>query len=118
MSGVGKTTLLNAVQPNLGLRVNEISPFSGKGRHTTSHLEMFPLDAGGYLVDTPGIKQFGLVGLPQRALPYLFREMRPLIGQCQFRSDCSHHKEPGCAIKKAVDSGAISPMRYESFLRM
>jgi ribosome biogenesis GTPase len=118
MSGVGKTSLLNAVQPDLGLRVNTISNFSGKGRHTTTHLEMFPLEVGGYLVDTPGIKTFGLVGLPKTDLPYMFREMRPLIGQCRFRTDCAHRQEPGCAIKDAVAAGTISKMRYESFLRM
>ncbi len=118
MSGVGKTSLLNAVQPDLGLRVKTISQSTGKGRHSTSHLEMFPLHAGGYLVDTPGIKTFGLVGLPQAVLPYLFKEMRPFIGQCRFRSDCAHRQEPGCAIKEAVAAGIISKMRYESFLRM
>ena len=120
MSGVGKSSLLNAVQPDLGLRVNQISKTSGKGRHTTSHLEMFPLDQGGYLVDTPGIKTFGLVGMPKQrgALAVLFPEMRPFIGQCRFRTDCAHKKEPGCAIKEAVAEGVIAPLRYQSYLRL
>ncbi|NKB70119.1 MAG: ribosome small subunit-dependent GTPase A [Candidatus Latescibacteria bacterium] len=120
MSGVGKSSLLNAVQPDLGLRVNQISGFSGKGRHTTSHLEMFPLDRGGYLVDTPGIKTFGLVGMPKRrgALAVLFPEMLPYIGQCRFRTDCAHDKEPDCAIKEAVAQGAIAHRRYQSYLRL
>lgn len=118
MSGVGKTTLLNAVQPGLGLRVREISRVTGKGKHTTSHLEMFPLDGGGSVVDTPGIKTFGLWETDSSDLVSLFREMRPYVGRCKFRLDCSHTHEPGCAIKEAVEAGHIAQVRYESYLRM
>lgn len=118
MSGVGKTTLLNAVQPDLGLRVNAISDATGKGKHTTSHLEMFPLDGGGAVVDTPGIKTFGLWETDSSDLTGLFREMRPYIGQCKFRLDCTHTHEPDCAVKAAVEDGRISELRYDSYLRL
>jgi ribosome biogenesis GTPase len=118
MSGVGKTTLLNAVQPGLGLRVNEISEATGKGKHATSHMEMFPLDGAGSIIDTPGIKTFGLWDTDEEDLALFFREMRPYVGQCKFRLDCTHRHEPGCAIKEAVEAGHISEMRYESYLQM
>jgi ribosome biogenesis GTPase len=118
-SGVGKTSLLNAVQPGLGLRVKEVSQATGKGRHTTSRLEMFPLDSGGGVVDTPGMREFGLWYDPaEGGLASLFVEMRPYIGTCRFRLDCSHSHEPGCAIKDAVQAGEISPLRYRNYLRI
>jgi ribosome biogenesis GTPase len=118
-SGVGKTSLLNAVQPGLGLRVKEVSQATGKGRHTTSHLEMFPLDNGGSVVDTPGMREFGLWHNPaEGGLASLFVEMRPYIGQCRFRLDCSHSHEPGCAIKDAVQAGDIAELRYRNYLRI
>lgn len=118
MSGVGKTTLLNAIEPGLGLRVKEISEASGKGKHTTTHLEMFPLAGGGHIVDTPGMKFFGLRETEAEDLASLFVEMRPFVGRCRFRLDCSHSHEPGCAIKAAVEAGQISRMRYDSFLNL
>ncbi|MFQ5592602.1 MAG: ribosome small subunit-dependent GTPase A [Anaerolineae bacterium] len=118
MSGVGKTTLLNAVQPGLGLRVREISESTGKGKHTTSHVEMFPLDGGGSVVDTPGIKTFGLWETDSSDLAGLFREMQPYVGRCRFRLDCSHTHEPDCAIKDAVEAGNITQLRYKSYLRL
>jgi ribosome biogenesis GTPase len=117
-SGVGKTSLLNAIQPGLGLRVREVSDVTGKGKHATSHLEMFELDFGGSVVDTPGMREFGLWKGEDFDMAYLFREMRPYIGQCKFGAGCSHTHEPGCAIKEAVEAGEISERRYESYVRM
>jgi ribosome biogenesis GTPase len=117
-SGVGKTSLLNAIETGLGLRVNEISRSTGKGKHTTTHLEMFPLQGGGSVVDTPGIREFGLWEVSKNDIALLFPEMRPLVGTCQFGLDCSHAHEPGCAIKRAVADGIISERRYESMLKM
>ncbi len=117
-SGVGKTSLLNALQPGLGLRVNEVSRIAGKGKHTTSHLEMFTLDGGGALIDTPGVREFGLWDIDGRDLAWFFPEMRPFVGQCKFGLDCHHDEEPGCAIRKAVSAGIVSPYRYKSYLRL
>jgi ribosome biogenesis GTPase len=117
-SGVGKTALLNKLQPDLGLRVNEVSRVTGKGRHTTTHLEMFPLDFGGAIVDTPGVREFGLWNVDEDDLALFFREMRPYVGTCKFRLDCRHDDEPGCAVRKAVMAGAISPRRYQSFMKL
>jgi ribosome biogenesis GTPase / thiamine phosphate phosphatase len=117
-SGVGKTALLNALQPGLGLRVNEVSRATGKGKHTTTHLEIFPLDSGGALVDTPGVREFGLWDLDEEELAYFYREMRPFIGRCRFGLGCAHAEEPGCAIRKAVTGGLIRPQRYQSYLRL
>jgi ribosome biogenesis GTPase / thiamine phosphate phosphatase len=117
-SGVGKTALLNSMQPGLGLRVNEVSQATGKGKHTTTHMEIFPLDTGGAVIDTPGVREFGLWDMDGEELAYFYREMRPLIGLCRFGLDCGHDEEPGCAIRKAVASGEISPRRYQSYLRL
>ncbi len=94
MSGVGKTTLLNAIQPGLGLRVGEINLNLDKGRHTTTGLEMFPLDFGGGIVDTPGMKVFGFWDVESSDVALLFREMAPYVGQCRFGLDCHHATEP------------------------
>ena len=117
-SGVGKTSLLNALQPGLGLRVNVVSQATGKGKHTTTHQEMFPLSFGGTIVDTPGIREFGLWEVDGSDLAYFFPEMHPYIGQCRFGLGCSHDEEPGCAVRKAVVAGQISPLRYQSYLRL
>ncbi|OGN90363.1 MAG: ribosome small subunit-dependent GTPase A [Chloroflexi bacterium RBG_13_48_10] len=116
-SGVGKTALLNALQPGLGLRVKEVSQVTGKGRHTTTNLEMFPMEGGGAIVDTPGTREFGMWDNVDD-LALLFSEMRPLVGKCRFGLDCQHDEEPGCAIRKAVVSGQISPRRYQSLLSL
>jgi ribosome biogenesis GTPase len=116
-SGVGKTALLNALQPGLGLRVKEVNEVTGKGRHTTTNLEMFALQGGGSIVDTPGTREFGLWDF-EDATAVLFREMRPLLGKCRFGLDCQHDAEPGCAIRKAVMDGQISPRRYQSYLQL
>ena len=117
-SGVGKTSLLNAVEPGLGLRVQAVSQVTGKGRHTTSASESFALGFGGAIVDTPGIREFGLWDVAEDDLALFFPEMRPFVGQCKFRLDCRHDEEPGCAIRKAVVAGEISPYRYQSYLKL
>jgi ribosome biogenesis GTPase len=118
-SGVGKTSLLNAIQPGLGLRVKAVSQGDqGKGRHTTTHLEMFELDFGGTLVDTPGIREFGLWEVEGEELAYLFPEMAGYVGQCKFGLSCRHDREPDCAIRQAVISGKISPHRYKSYMNL
>lgn len=116
-SGVGKSSLLNAIQPGLGLAVREVSKATRKGRHTTVVREMFPLDGGGYVADTPGLKALALWDIEPEEVDGYFPEMRTLVAQCQF-SDCTHYHEPGCAIKKAVEQGQIHPERYESYLRL
>jgi ribosome biogenesis GTPase len=123
-SGVGKTSLLNALQPGLGLRVKEVNRNSGKGRHTTTNLEMVPLalpgepGEGGAVVDTPGTREFGLWEVENEDLAYLFPEMRPYVGHCKFGLSCTHLHEPGCAILKAVSQGAISERRYQNYRKM
>jgi ribosome biogenesis GTPase / thiamine phosphate phosphatase len=118
-SGVGKTSLLNAIQPGLGLRVNAVSKGElGKGRHTTTHYEMFELDFGGTLVDTPGMREFGLWEIAPEELASLFPEMESYVGQCKFGLSCQHDREPGCAIRKAVIVGTISPYRYQSYMHL
>lgn len=115
MSGVGKSTLLNALQPKLALRVNNISSASGKGKHTTTHLEMYDFDFGGRVVDTPGLKYLTLWNIQPTELAELLPEFRPHLGKCRFGNDCSHDHEPDCAIKNAVASGEISARRYTSY---
>jgi ribosome biogenesis GTPase / thiamine phosphate phosphatase len=117
-SGVGKTSLLNAVEPGLGLRVKAVSQATEKGRHTTSQLELFDLALGGQVIDTPGMREFGLWSLSGPDLAQGFVEMRPYLGRCKFGLDCTHDHEPGCAIKIAVAAGAISERRYQSYLRL
>jgi ribosome biogenesis GTPase / thiamine phosphate phosphatase len=117
-SGVGKSSLLNALQPGLGLRVSAVSGITGKGRHTTTHLEMFDLEGGGTVVDTPGMREFGLWQIEEGDTAYLFPEMQAWIGTCRFGLNCSHTHEPGCSIRKAVENGAVSRQRYVSMLRL
>jgi ribosome biogenesis GTPase / thiamine phosphate phosphatase len=118
-SGVGKTSLLNAIQPGLGLRVNAVSQGKdGKGSHTTTEPGMFQLDCGGAIVGTPGVREFGLWDVDEEDVALFFPEMRPLVGTCKFRLDCRHDEEPGCAIRKAVMRGEISPYRYQSYLKL
>lgn len=117
-SGVGKSTLLNALQPGLGLATQTISRATGKGRHTTSHLEMYDLEFGGRIVDTPGLKYLTLWRAHGAGIAEYFVEMREHLGACRFGASCTHDHEPGCAIKDAVERGAISPQRYKSFLHI
>ncbi|HUT36232.1 MAG TPA: ribosome small subunit-dependent GTPase A [Planctomycetota bacterium] len=116
-SGVGKSALLNAMQPGLKLRVGEVSAATGKGRHTTSAVSLLPLDFGGFVVDTPGVREFALYDLERDELQHCFPEMRERFGQCRF-ADCSHTHEPDCAVVAAVHAGGIDPARYESYCRI
>ncbi|MCU0379881.1 MAG: ribosome small subunit-dependent GTPase A [Chitinophagaceae bacterium] len=113
-SGVGKSTLINALMPELDLRTREVSGWSGKGMHTTTFAEMFDLPFGGQIIDTPGMREFGLVDISRQELSHYFPEMRKLLHACQF-NNCLHVDEPGCAIKAAVESGDISLERYLSY---
>ena len=116
-SGVGKSSLLNAVQPDLGLHVREVSESTGKGRHTTVVREMFKLEKGGYVADTPGLKALALWDIEPEELDGYFPEIAERVADCQF-SSCTHVDEPGCAIVEAVKEGTIHPERYESYLRL
>lgn len=117
-SGVGKTTLLNLLEPDLGLRIQAVNPTTGKGRHTTTTLEMFALSMGGAIIDTPGVREFGIWGLEPADIADCYPEMRPLLGLCKFGLSCQHDQEPGCAIRQAVMKNEISPYRYKSYLRL
>jgi ribosome biogenesis GTPase / thiamine phosphate phosphatase len=122
-SGVGKSSLLNALEPELGLRVRAVSDGKiGKGRHTTTHLELVPLEEalskGGGVVDTPGMRQLALWEARPAELPWFFPEFRPYLGTCRFGANCVHDHEPGCAVKTAVAQGRISEPRYESYLKL
>jgi ribosome biogenesis GTPase len=114
MSGVGKSSLLLAVQPDLELRVAEVSAYSGEGRHTTTQVSLLKLDEGGYVVDTPGIRELGLVTVHRHELVLYFPEIAARVGGCRF-NDCSHTHEPGCAIVQAVEEGEIAWTRYASY---
>lgn len=116
-SGAGKSSLLNALQPGLGLAVNEISISLSKGRHTTVTRQMFPLDGGGYVADTPGWKSLALWDTEPEEMDAYFPELRDLVAYCQF-SDCTHIHEPGCAVRAALEAGKIHPQRYDSYLRL
>jgi len=113
-SGVGKSTFINAVFPEMALRTQEVSGWSGKGLHTTTFAEMFDITGGGSIIDTPGIRELGLVGISRQELSHYFPEMRKLITACQF-NNCLHMNEPGCAVKEAVNTGAIHIDRYVSY---
>lgn len=116
-SGVGKSSLLNAIQPGLGLKVREVSEATGKGMHTTRHTELVPLEDGGYVADTPGIRGLALFDLEPGELDAYYREIAPLVPECQF-SDCTHRHEPKCAVREAVEDSRISAERYDSYLRL
>lgn len=114
-SGVGKSTLINALVPDLNLRTGDISSWSDKGKHTTTFAEMVDLPFGGKLIDTPGIQEFGIIDIEQRELSHYFPEMRTRINDCKF-NDCRHLNEPDCAVLHAVETGQIAAERYESYL--
>jgi ribosome biogenesis GTPase len=116
-SGVGKTSLLNAIQPDLGLATRQVSEATGKGRHTTVGVRLWPLDEGGYVADTPGLREAGLWDIEPEELAWHFVEFRPFLADCRF-SSCTHTHEPGCAVKVAVEAGQISEARYESYWRL
>jgi len=116
-SGVGKSSLLNAIQPGLNLRVGEVSDWTYKGKHTTTNAELIRLESGGYVVDTPGLRQFELWGVEPAEVEGFFVEFRPYIPLCKF-PDCSHTHESGCAVKEAVYWDRIHSGRYESYLKL
>jgi ribosome biogenesis GTPase len=116
-SGVGKSSLLNVIQPELGLAVREISQATGKGRHTTVGVRLWPLAEGGYVADTPGLREAGFWDIEPEELSWHFVEMRPFLSDCRF-SSCTHMHEPDCAVKAAVQAGIISPLRYDSYRRL
>lgn len=115
-SGVGKSTLVNAIQPQLELRTGEISDYSGKGQHTTTFAEMFDLDFGGRIIDTPGIKMLAFNDRDKLNVAHSYKEMFALSDQCRFGGSCLHRNEPGCAVRKAVENGEISALRYATYL--
>lgn len=116
-SGAGKSSLLNEIQPGLGLTIQKISQASGKGKHTTVASELYPLDGGGYVADTPGLKALGLWDIEPEELDGYFPEISQLVADCQF-NDCTHLHEPGCAVIEAVKNHQIYPQRYDSYLRL
>jgi ribosome biogenesis GTPase len=116
-SGVGKSTLINAVEPELNLKTNDISETHLQGQHTTTFAEMFTLSFGGYIIDTPGIRGYGLYGFEKEEMYHFFPEMFALQGQCKFHN-CTHTIEPKCAVIKAVEQGEIAESRYHSYLQM
>ena len=116
-SGVGKSALINKIDPSLNLKEGEISRVHLKGKHTTAFAEMFPLAFGGNIIDTPGIKEFGLVEFEKPELGQRFPEIRRLMDQCRF-SDCLHVNEPGCAVREAVKKGTFPLFRYQNYLNM
>ena len=117
-SGVGKSTLVNAIQPLLDLRTGDLSDYSGKGTHTTTFAEMHALDFGGYIIDTPGIKTLAFNNLEPLDIAHNFREFFQLSDQCRFGGSCLHRSEPHCAVREAIEAGAISELRYANYLAL
>jgi len=116
-SGVGKSTLVNCIAPELHLNTQEISSYANKGKHTTTYAEMFQLAENTFIIDTPGIKELGLIEMEDENLSRYFPEMRAISANCKFHN-CSHRHEPGCAVLKAMDEGKLSITRYESYISM
>ncbi|MFH0865154.1 MAG: ribosome small subunit-dependent GTPase A [Bacteroidota bacterium] len=116
-SGVGKSALINVIEPSLNLKEGKISEYHEKGKHTTTFTEMFPLSFGGFVIDTPGIKELGMIWIRPEELGGYFPEMRERLPQCRFYN-CTHVHEPDCAVKKALDEGYIDPGRYKNYLSM
>lgn len=114
-SGVGKSTIINSVQPQMEIKTGEISEAHFSGKHTTTHSEMFELDFGGYIIDTPGIKGFGVLEMEKEEISHYFPEMFKLLDGCQYYN-CTHTHEPQCAVKKSVEEGKIAQSRYNSYL--
>lgn len=116
-SGVGKSTFLNKLVPGAQQATKEISKFSAKGVHTTTFAEMFELEGGGYLIDTPGIKEFGILDIEDQELSHYFVEMRQYLGQCKY-NNCKHINEPGCVVLEKLAEGYIHPYRYDSYVNI
>lgn len=117
VSGVGKSSLLKAIDPTLEPKISEISLSTLQGRHTTTFYEIYPVTGGGYIIDTPGIRGFGLIDMKPEEISLYFPEMFRVMDRCRYKP-CTHTHEPHCAVKEAVDCGAISPERYNSYLGM
>ncbi|MDE6451825.1 MAG: ribosome small subunit-dependent GTPase A [Odoribacter sp.] len=117
LSGVGKSTFINCIEPGLHLKTAAISDAHDAGRHTTTFAEMFSLDNGGFVIDTPGVRSFGMVDMKKEEISHFFPEIFACGGQCRF-SDCTHTHEPGCAVREAVETGEVSESRYASYLSM
>ncbi|UCH85451.1 MAG: ribosome small subunit-dependent GTPase A, partial [Candidatus Latescibacterota bacterium] len=115
-SGVGKSSLLNRIEPDLNLKVGRVMEKTGRGRHTTTYSQLFPL-RGGYVADTPGMQTFGYPGTSTEELADCFPELRDYRAACRFRP-CTHSHEPGCGVKEALEKGVIAPSRYQSYLSM
>ncbi len=116
-SGVGKSALINSIDDTMRLKIGEISAYHKKGKHTTTFAEMMELKSGGFIIDTPGIKEFGLIDFRKDEVGIYFPEMKSLLQYCQFYN-CTHSHEPNCAVKKAVEQGEISPSRYKNYLNI
>jgi ribosome biogenesis GTPase len=116
-SGVGKSSLVNALDATLNLRIGEISQAHEQGKHTTTFAEMHKLESGGYIIDTPGIRAFGLINIEKEHISHYFPEIRDLLGQCRFHN-CMHLNEPYCAVKLALEEGQIAASRYHSYLQL
>jgi ribosome biogenesis GTPase len=114
-SGVGKSSLINRLLPDLDLRTHMVSEWSDKGMHTTTFAEMFELPQGGYIIDTPGIRELGVIDIEKQELSHFFPEMRERMNQCRF-NNCRHINEPGCAVLNALEEGEIALSRYDSYL--
>lgn len=116
-SGVGKSSIINACDPALRIKTADVSSFNEKGKHTTTFAEMHELSFGGHVIDTPGVRSFGLIEIDRRFLSHYFPEMEGVLGQCKYY-DCTHLDEPGCKVKQMVDDGSIAESRYTSYLSM
>jgi ribosome biogenesis GTPase len=116
-SGVGKSSLINALDPEISARIGEISQSHAQGQHTTTFAEMFPLNSGGFIIDTPGIRAFGIIEIEKEHIGHYFKEIRELMDGCKF-NNCKHINEPQCAVKKALENGEIAVSRYDSYWQM
>jgi ribosome biogenesis GTPase / thiamine phosphate phosphatase len=117
-SGVGKSSLLNAVQPGLGLRIGAVSEAVNKGQHTTVNAQLIPLEGGGYVADTPGLREIGLWEVDADQVQFYFPEFDRYLGTCRYTGSCTHVHEPGCAVRAAADEGEIDAGRYDSYRRL
>ncbi len=116
-SGVGKSTLINTIEPSLNLKTKELSEYHEQGMHTTTYPEMYPIAKGGYIIDTPGIKGFGVIDMKKEEISHFFPEMFKVLHNCRF-NNCTHYHEPDCAVKEAVKNGTINESRYRSYINL
>ena len=116
-SGAGKSTLINKIEPGLNLKTDEISEINNSGKHTTTHAEMHSFSFGGYIIDTPGIRGFGITNIEKTEISHFFRDIFAISPRCQF-SNCTHMHEPGCAVKQAIADGTLPLSRYNSYVNI